>query len=48
MLVLIHQFHFIIISCIFSGYIEEFEIVDDHRQGKVVVFLNGRINQVFL
>lgn len=28
-----------------SGYIEEFEIVDDHRAGKVVVNLTGRINK---
>jgi len=27
------------------GYIGEFEIVDDHRGGKVVVELNGRINK---
>lgn len=31
--------------CIISGYIEEFEIVDDHRAGKVVVNLTGRINK---
>eukprot|EP00960_Hanusia_phi_P031290 749204-Hanusia_phi.AAC.3 len=28
-----------------SGYIGEFEIVDDHRGGKVVVELIGRINK---
>jgi small subunit ribosomal protein S15Ae len=28
-----------------TGYIEEFEVVDDHRGGKVVVNLNGRINK---
>ena len=27
------------------GYIGEFEIVDDHRGGKIVVFLNGRLNK---
>ena len=27
------------------GYIEEFEIVDDHRSGKIVVSLNGRLNK---
>ncbi|XP_031568808.1 40S ribosomal protein S15a-like [Actinia tenebrosa] len=27
------------------GYIEEFEIVDDHRAGKIVVNLNGRLNK---
>jgi small subunit ribosomal protein S15Ae len=28
-----------------SGYIGEFEIVDDHRAGKIVVELTGRINK---
>eukprot|EP00310_Coccolithus_braarudii_P019305 CAMPEP_0183350162 /NCGR_PEP_ID=MMETSP0164_2-20130417/17296_1 /TAXON_ID=221442 /ORGANISM="Coccolithus pelagicus ssp braarudi, Strain PLY182g" /LENGTH=130 /DNA_ID=CAMNT_0025522037 /DNA_START=60 /DNA_END=452 /DNA_ORIENTATION=- len=28
-----------------NGYIGEFEIVDDKRNGKVVVNLNGRINK---
>lgn len=35
-------------SCllIFSaGYIGEFEYVDDHRAGKIVVELNGRLNK---
>ncbi|KRX44881.1 40S ribosomal protein S15a, partial [Trichinella nativa] len=27
------------------GYINEFEIVDDHRSGKIVVNLTGRINK---
>jgi small subunit ribosomal protein S15Ae len=27
------------------GYIEEFEIVDDHRSNKIVVQLNGRLNK---
>mmetsp|Transcript_6624 Transcript_6624/g.23393 ORF Transcript_6624/g.23393 Transcript_6624/m.23393 type:complete len:131 (+) Transcript_6624:64-456(+) len=27
------------------GYVEEFEFVDDHRAGKIVVELNGRINK---
>ncbi|KAH9814473.1 ribosomal protein S8 [Melampsora americana] len=27
------------------GYIDEFEYIDDHRAGKVVVQLNGRINK---
>ena len=31
---------------LFKGYIGEFEIVDDHRSGKVVVNLNGRLNKV--
>ena len=30
-------------SC--AGYIGEFEIVDDHRSGKIVVQLNGRLNK---
>lgn len=28
-----------------TGYIEEFEEIDDHRSGKIVVQLNGRINK---
>ncbi|KAI0166542.1 40S ribosomal protein S22 [Xylariaceae sp. FL1272] len=28
-----------------KGYIGEFEEVDDHRSGKIVVQLNGRINK---
>lgn len=28
-----------------AGYIAEFEIVDDHRSGKIVVNLNGRLNK---
>jgi ribosomal protein S8 len=27
------------------GYINEFEFIDDHRAGKIVVELNGRINK---
>merc|ERR1712066_373982 len=27
------------------GYINEFEFVDDHRSGKIVVQLNGRLNK---
>ncbi|KXN64667.1 ribosomal protein S8 [Conidiobolus coronatus NRRL 28638] len=27
------------------GYIDEFEYVDDHRSGKLVVQLNGRLNK---
>jgi ribosomal protein S8 len=33
------------LSSQFSGYIGEFEIVDDHRAGKIVVNLTGRINK---
>lgn len=28
-----------------TGYIGEFEIIDDHRAGKIVVNLNGRLNK---
>jgi small subunit ribosomal protein S15Ae len=28
-----------------SGYINEFTYVDDHRSGKIVVELNGRLNK---
>ncbi|XP_003385490.1 PREDICTED: 40S ribosomal protein S15a [Amphimedon queenslandica] len=28
-----------------KGYIGEFEIIDDHRGGKIVVNLNGRLNK---
>ncbi len=31
--------------CSFAGYIGEFEVVDDHRSGKIVVNLIGRINK---
>jgi small subunit ribosomal protein S15Ae len=27
------------------GYIDEFEIIDDHRNGKIVILLNGRLNK---
>jgi len=30
---------------LFPGYIGEFELVDDHRGGKIVVELNGRLNK---
>jgi small subunit ribosomal protein S15Ae len=28
-----------------NGYIGEFEVIDDHRSGKVVIELTGRINK---
>ena len=28
-----------------NGYIEEFEVIDDRRAGKIVVNLNGRVNK---
>jgi ribosomal protein S8 len=31
--------------CCYVGYIGEFEYVDDHRSGKIVVELNGRLNK---
>lgn len=34
----------ILFSCC-VGYIGEFEIVDDHRSGKIIVELTGRINK---
>ena len=36
----------ILLCCPIVGYIGEFEIVDDHRAGKIVVNLNGRLNKV--
>ena len=30
------------------GYIGEFEVIDDHRAGKIVVNLNGRLNKVYI
>lgn len=27
------------------GYIGEFEVIDDHRAGKIVIQLNGRLNK---
>lgn len=29
----------------YPGYIGEFEYIDDHRSGKIVVQLNGRLNK---
>lgn len=34
------------VICVSSGYIGEFEIIDDHRAGKIVVNLTGRLNKV--
>lgn len=33
------------LSFLSKGYIGEFEEIDDHRSGKVVIQLNGRINK---
>uniref|UniRef100_A0A2K6FBY1 40S ribosomal protein S15a n=1 Tax=Propithecus coquereli TaxID=379532 RepID=A0A2K6FBY1_PROCO len=32
-------------SKVIHGYIGEFEIIDDHRAGKIVVNLTGRLNK---
>lgn len=37
--------HSILCFLYISGYIGEFEIVDDHRAGKIVVNLTGRLNK---
>lgn len=34
-----------LLTSVFAGYIGEFEEVDDHRSGKIVVQLNGRLNK---
>ncbi len=45
---LIHKFSIFLYENILylKGYIGEFEIIDDHRSGKIVVNLNGRLNKV--
>ena len=43
---LLSQLMFLCIILLISGYIGEFEIVDDHRSGKIVVNLTGRLNKV--
>lgn len=35
-------------SLVSPGYIGEFEIIDDHRAGKIVVNLTGRLNKVYI
>jgi ribosomal protein S8 len=37
--------HLLIGICRVLGYIGEFEVLDDHRAGKIVVELIGRINK---
>lgn len=39
------DFAFCLFLFMVSGYIGEFEYVDDHRSGKIVVELNGRLNK---
>ena len=34
--------------CLIIGYIGEFEEVDDHRSGKIVIQLNGRLALLYL
>ena len=38
-------FSTVTVSLFSPGYIGEFEIVDDHRSGKIIVQLTGRINK---
>ena len=46
-----HAFFFFVLIAdtgsdqLFAGYIGEFTIVDDHRSGKIVIQLNGRLNK---
>ena len=44
--IILSQLMFLCIILLVSGYIGEFEIVDDHRSGKIVVNLTGRLNKV--
>lgn len=39
------SFRLLLYPDLILGYIGEFEIVDDHRSGKIVVNLNGRLNK---
>lgn len=39
------MYDIMIILLYWTGYIGEFEIIDDHRGGKIVVNLNGRLNK---
>lgn len=40
-----YKYVFTIFFLYVVGYIGEFEFVDDHRSGKIVVELNGRLNK---
>jgi ribosomal protein S8 len=40
-----HRFRQALIWCHSAGYIGDFDIIDDHRSGKIVVQLNGRLNK---
>lgn len=42
--------HFVVaplatLHCVYTGYVGEFEIIDDHRSQKIVVELTGRLNK---
>lgn len=39
------KYYILMITTNSVGYIGEFEYVDDHRAGKIVVELNGRLNK---
>ena len=46
--VMMKKGQFLVNVCLYdstTGYIGEFEIIDDHRAGKIVVNLNGRLNK---
>jgi small subunit ribosomal protein S15Ae len=36
---------FAVLDATKTGYIGEFEIIDDHRSNKIVIELNGRLNK---
>ncbi|KAJ8748370.1 hypothetical protein K2173_003007 [Erythroxylum novogranatense] len=42
---ILNLFSMFLILYLLLGYIGEFEYVDDHRAGKIVVELNGRLNK---
>ncbi|KAJ8760326.1 hypothetical protein K2173_011879 [Erythroxylum novogranatense] len=42
---ILNLFSLFLIVYLLLGYIGEFEYVDDHRAGKIVVELNGRLNK---
>jgi len=37
--------HFTLYPTIITGYIGEFEVIDDHRANKIVIELTGRLNK---
>lgn len=40
-----YSFYFCLRLLILTGYINDFEIIDDKRAGKIIVDLNGRLNK---